>query len=421
VRNDSNPRLQGFGVNPVSVLIAACGAVRHLSRSVSILRTTLIDYGVVMPVFALLQHPDIDVQVAATAAVCNFVTEFSPMREIIAAAGVLRILCEHAHSGNVKLRLNALWALKHLVHSADNEVKKACLEELGQGWLVQLICDNTEDEALSGADLEDDHEQIDAFIDDMQVDQSENDLQTSRSLDVFNNVSGHKGGQALEVPFLNDVPDSVTHTTSRLAALQDLETNPARRARKDDIAVQEQGLEFIRNLISAANTAGSSETSEMIDFIFTALGQGQIFEILASKLRSKVVGSNSRRGSAVGGEPRIIPPEAEIVTAVVYILVHMAASVPRHRQLLISQTELLKLLVPQFNHPNKEVRVALCWLAINLTWMDDIPDHKACAERAHELKRLGFLSRLENLEHDSELDVRERAKTAVYQMKQHGC
>ena len=167
IAEENKARSPGFGVNPVSVLIAACGAVRHLSRSVSILRTTLIDNGVVMPVFTLLQHSEIDVQISATATTCNLVMDFSPMREVnmtshgsskklisvqtIAAAGVLKILCEHAHSGNVKLRLNALWALKHLVQSAGNDVKKTCLEELGQGWLVQLICDDTEDEALSSS------------------------------------------------------------------------------------------------------------------------------------------------------------------------------------------------------------------------------------------------------------------------------
>lgn len=80
--NGNSARIPGFGDNPVSVMIAACGAIRHLSRSVSILRTTLIDNGVVIPVFDLLQHPDIDVQIAATATVCNLVMDFSPMREV---------------------------------------------------------------------------------------------------------------------------------------------------------------------------------------------------------------------------------------------------------------------------------------------------------------------------------------------------
>ncbi len=336
---------------------------------------------------------------------------------------MLKLLCEHAHSGNVKLRLNALWALKHLVQSAGNDVKKTCLEELGQGWLVQLICNDTEDEALSstepgagtfaGVDTEED----------IPMDQFEDDDEDSRITDGF--TAGTQ--QSVTSDFRRGLADSrpgssrggsALSANARLAALRDLETNPARKARKDDIAVQEQGLDFIRNLIGGFNNVGTSETSEMIDFLLAELGQDQIFEILASKLRPKVVIPFEKRDLAGVNETKIIPPQAEIIAAVEYILVHMAASVPRHRQLVIAQTELLRLLVPQFSHPNKEVRLALCWLVINLTWVDDAHDGQACAQRAQELKKLGFLSKLEALEHDGELDVRERAKTAVWQMNQ---
>lgn len=78
---DDEPR-KGYGVNPVSVIIAACGAIRALSRSVSILRTTLIDNGIAPPVVHLLRHPDIEIQIAATATMCNLVTDISPMREV---------------------------------------------------------------------------------------------------------------------------------------------------------------------------------------------------------------------------------------------------------------------------------------------------------------------------------------------------
>jgi armadillo repeat-containing protein 8 len=81
--DENQSRSSGYGKNPISVLIAACGAVRALSRSVSTLRTTLIDNGVAIPIITLLQHSDIDVQISATAAVCNLVLEFSPMREVI--------------------------------------------------------------------------------------------------------------------------------------------------------------------------------------------------------------------------------------------------------------------------------------------------------------------------------------------------
>ncbi len=68
--------------NPPSIILAACAAARALSRSVSILRTSLIDAGVAKPLFALLSSPDTKIKVAATAVVCNLVLEFSPMREV---------------------------------------------------------------------------------------------------------------------------------------------------------------------------------------------------------------------------------------------------------------------------------------------------------------------------------------------------
>jgi hypothetical protein len=307
---------------------------------------------------------------------------------------------------NAKLRLNALWALKHFVHNVGNDMKRQCLDELGQGWLVQLICDDTEDEALLSSKGREKTAVMDEMDEDVEMDQFEEQIDTALGL-----------GRASSSRPSSSRSKSIQQAELRLAALRDAETNPARKARKDDIAVQEQGLDFIRNLIGGAGQGGTSETTEMIDFLFTALGQDRVFEILASKLRPKVINPFNRRSSS-SAETRVIPPQSEIIVAVGYILVHMAASVPRHRQLVIAQTELLKLLVPQFNHPSIEVRLALCWLVTNLTWMDDANDGQACAQRANELKKLGFLTKLELLEQDPELNVRERAKSAIWQIKQ---
>ncbi|KFX97777.1 hypothetical protein V490_02624 [Pseudogymnoascus sp. VKM F-3557] len=414
----------GFGINPTSVLIAACGAVRHLSRSVSILRTTLVDNGVVMPIFNLLSHSDIEVQIAATATVCNIVTEFSPMRKTISDAGVLKILCQHAHSANVNLRLNALWALKHLVQSAGNDIKMACVEELGQGWLVQLICEDTEDDAAYTSSTRS------AFVDqDNDVHMNYSDDEDYKQKTAENSTSVGFGSKSSS--FSQKFPESerskaISGSTtqlvsSRFAALQKGELSPGKKARENDTAVQEQGLDLIRNLIGAYNSTGPSENSDMIDFLFHSFGQDQIFEILASKLRPKVINPFSKRNSDNGtgnGETRIVPPQPEIITSVEYILANVAASVPRHRQQVVAQTELLKLVLQQSSHPDKEVRLALCWLVINLTWVEDDQDTVTRTQRVRELTKLGFLAKMEVLERDCDLDVRDRAKTALWQMKQ---
>ena len=68
--------------NTKDVVLAACALARGLSRSVSTLRTSLMDAGLTPPLFILLKHQDVDIQVAATAVISNLVLEFSPMREV---------------------------------------------------------------------------------------------------------------------------------------------------------------------------------------------------------------------------------------------------------------------------------------------------------------------------------------------------
>lgn len=77
-RQGPSPQIE----NPSGVILAACAATRSLSRSVTTLRTSLMDAGVAAPLFVLLKHHDVNVQVAATTVISNLVLEFSPMREV---------------------------------------------------------------------------------------------------------------------------------------------------------------------------------------------------------------------------------------------------------------------------------------------------------------------------------------------------
>ena len=71
-----------YGVNSIPILVAACHVIRLLSRSVSILRTSLEDHGVASSLFALLRHSSKDVQVASCGALCNLVLGVSPMKRV---------------------------------------------------------------------------------------------------------------------------------------------------------------------------------------------------------------------------------------------------------------------------------------------------------------------------------------------------
>lgn len=73
---------KAFPGNGREAIIAACGAVKALSRSVGTLRTSLMDAGLAAPLFVLLKCQDIELQIQATAVVVNLVLSFSPMREV---------------------------------------------------------------------------------------------------------------------------------------------------------------------------------------------------------------------------------------------------------------------------------------------------------------------------------------------------
>ena len=303
---------------------------------------------------------------------------------------------------NAKLLLNSIWALKHLVLHAKNSLKKKCLDELGPGWLKQLICNGTEDL----------REQIPPS--------TSLGMQTPNAagiqVDLLNAVDSSTPTQDEDsegdVRMSDTEPATRPKPTSRLSGSLNLTSNA------DDLAIQREGLEFIRNLICG------DQAPDMIDYLFRELGQDKFFELLASKLRSRAHQTaynrrttfKSSSSSNNNNSNRHLSIQTEIVTSVTYILVHIAAGEPRHRQQLISQTELLKLVVPLFAHPSHHVRVCCAWLVINLTYVDNQDDQNNCKARARELGKLGVMEKLKILEGDVDLDCRERAKVGVHQM-----
>jgi hypothetical protein len=342
--------------NPPSVLVAACGVIRSVSRSVSILRTSLIDAAVAIPVFSLLRHENDDVKIAATAAVCNLVLDFSPMRKPISDAGALDVLCDLVKGNNVPLRLNALWAIKHLMLEADTTTKQRSLESLGVEYLMSIISTITPSEG-SGEDSDEEMADEPAVLDSERL------------------------------------PPRIREAVKHLQKQERI--SQTAQSRKEAIALQEQGLEFIRNLICG------SEVGCMIDYIFNEIGADRLLELYQNLLTAP-------------NQP------SEIVNAVVYNIVHIAAGAPRHRQRIIDRTELLQVLLSFWNHGNPHVRSGLAWVVINLTWKEEGVEADGVQRRINVLKDLGWAERLKEMQKDTELDVKERVKTAEFQLANGG-
>ncbi|KAG4303395.1 hypothetical protein PCK1_000359 [Pneumocystis canis] len=265
------------------VRAAACQCTRSLSRSVCILRSNLVDAGITDPLFVLLTDEDLKVKTAACAAVCNLVLDFSPMRAAIMEKGALRIMCQHAKNENSALRLNAVWALKHIVYAAETDIKKSVLAELSYDVLIEL-CDDPE------------------------------------------------------------------------------------------VSVQEQALDVIRNVICGQQ--------ENIDLLLSNIGVSQIVSIIKKKLSSEFT---------------------EIITAAIYICVHIASGNDTHRNIIIEQNEILQSILKHITHINFEIRLGCLWTMKE--------------QRNQILKDIGFLEKLKLMQNDSSSDIRERVKTALSQLE----
>lgn len=77
----------------------------------------------------------------AAAAVCNLVLEFSPVKDAMLKAEALKHLAPLAGSMLSELRLNAVWALKNLVHECDDSARGGLTHELPWACMRSLLQD----------------------------------------------------------------------------------------------------------------------------------------------------------------------------------------------------------------------------------------------------------------------------------------
>lgn len=132
--------LCNFLDNKIGIIrAAACRVIQILSRSLKELRTSLVDAEVSKPLLKvcktqnffidyiflilhflffflqLLADDCIDVQITASAALCNLVLAFSSSKTHIIKSGGIKLFVPLLKSDTVELRCNAVWALQNMV------------------------------------------------------------------------------------------------------------------------------------------------------------------------------------------------------------------------------------------------------------------------------------------------------------------
>lgn len=400
--------------NTTSVILAACYAAKSMSRSVSILRTSLIDGGIAKPLVQLLHHSSLDVQIAATDVCCNLLPEFSPMKDDLLENNVIKTLVEHCRSSSPALRLSSLWALKHLVYGAPKEIKMNTLEELGTGWLVDII-QGEHREGAQGATggvsvgLSTPNaagEQVDLLNpSSMDVDEpvaEEPMEEDDEDGEVLYDEASSTHYQSSSLRSTLNPPASTFNSRRYLSSIREMEQNEEYASRKDEAAIQAQALDFLRNLMNGDDAAALS------DHLMSAIGTAKVYELLTAKL-SPIPRSIST------GKPVYSP--TELVLSTIHVIIHLANASPKHRQMLIAQRSLLQALLPHFNHLDHRVRVMSVWAVNSLTWIEEDADRRDARQRATELRSLGIEQAVRALQGDPNLDVRERVKTAMRQFE----
>ena len=344
--------------NSADAVIAACSAIRALTRSATALRTKLVDVDVAKSIIHLLKSSDPEVRIAATMVMANLAHDFSPMKSSIAEQYVIRKLCEQAHSANARLRLESLYALKALVNNSNNTLKQQVVDELGPSWIKHLIATDPRDvppgEVIGLIPVEYQKGSRIRNTNDVEMQEAEDDFES--------------------------------------------ENDFSRRTLQQDIDIQAELLAFLRNLTTGENVV------VIIDDLMKHIGLEDFLQIIVERLQTAESSIRTQSSSTYKSSP-------EIITNSLYVLAHMCAAKPAYRSAICYHTVMMKQMTSLLKVRSAMVRCAVCWLVNNIVYPTNTREVGDAIPRAKELQKLGIPTEVKRLESsDSSPDVVERAR-----------
>ncbi|KAI5300580.1 hypothetical protein KEM55_006430 [Ascosphaera atra] len=440
--------------NTVSCVYAACNAARALCRSPRLVRTTLKDAHLEQSAKKLLPHEDLDIKLAATSTICNLTLNFSPMKKFFLEETVIKQLCVYAQSPCLKLRLEALWALKHCVLNEAEDIQMMILRHLGLATLME----NFELESREHISVREDNNaplsditNILSFVEHLEPDKEYPPEPIPLSLWAG---EPRRPGLAAYIKQLN-----------RAERLQ-LSDNLAylKKVRKERQEVIEQAVDILRNLICGSagtkmaevilgNAVSEHEQQQrqllrqqhgqqerawqsplrlqQPDQLYLTPNAERIYAMFMRRMRYYDVTVTVRKGvSPFAPAPEqegkaddlarytcSIAPSEQLLTAITYALNNISASSWRHGAQMFAQDELLSLIIAYLSHDLARVRCNAAFIVVNFISKGLEEDPNGCKVRAHNLRSAGVFKRLKRMAmEDPDVDVRQRALDAANQL-----
>lgn len=434
-----------FGLRKIK--IASCHLIRALARSISLLRTSLTTIDIVDGIYGLLKadphevvrayerlygpdfedkeqalNDELGIKSAVMAAVCNLIPEFSALREPMVERGFLELILEGAHNSYPPLRLNSLWALKHVIYALPLERKAEVMNGLSAEYIMDL-CRDKEPQI---------QEQALCFLRNFIYSKNLDMLVTlfdSIGIENFLNMIEDKIVENTDPEYLDQTPGSVN--TSAQDEEDDNDNDD-----KTNQAIYEVALETNPfDLPPPSNPGSLPPLPRQSPELFRWGSSTSQAAMLATKLDQRSL----------------------ILIAAEYVLVHLAAISDTYKDTILGHPRLMNRLLPLLRHRAAEVKVACCWILINLTYCEEyvavpiqippgasaetvaavtapsteenlaaaaqreaaLQHERSVRQRVKQLAKLGFQDRIKTTMNDGTLDVAQRAKYALSLMEKY--
>lgn len=170
--------------------------------------------------------------------------------------------------------------------------------------------------------------------------------------------------------------------THYLSTILQIETSPVLASARNDVNVQEQALDFVRNLLSGDDCA---YMSTLLMDKNNGIGAEKLFSIFNEKLAPLQRNLGAPSGGSLGGSNRPLYQPTALILSAIHVLNHLAASTPEIRGMVVANATLLKNWLPHFSHPDRRVRVVSVWAVTSLTWIMDEGDRASAKGRVSQI------------------------------------